>query len=201
MKTAVFSSLGALVLLGLGGFWFFQPAKVTTPKRAPALERAEPTPTPAMPLFERRSVPQAAEAVATAPSAEPVAEPESEPQSEAETSLEQERVEYENRFDAERGRSGLRRLETVVTNAATRIAVRGSQIDKIECRDSICKMDVKFDSPDVDSEFFHKLSRPDDRSEDAQYLGSFDIVIPERTTAADGKILAQAYLKQPSFKE
>jgi len=197
MKTAVFSSLGALTLVALGGFWFFQPAKVKAPKRAPTVEMSEPNPAPPMPLFERRSFAQPAEPVVAPPSVEKVEEPPAEPV----PSIEEARVELSNQFDAERGRSALRRLETVVVNAAARIAVAGSQIDKIECRDSICKMAVKFDNADVDQEFFRKLAHHDERSEDSQYLESFDIVIPDRTTAADGKIQAQAYLKRPTFAE
>ncbi len=191
MKIVILSGLSAVAVLALGGFWFSLPAKAQAPKRAAVVDRSEPNVPPPMTLYERTSVPEPSPpAVTAAPAAQVDAAPAA--------SIEGEHLEYENRFDSERGRSGLQRLETVVTTAAARIAVPGSQLEKIECRESICKLSLRFDDAEVDNDFFYKITHLDDRSEDTAYLGSFDLVIPERAPTPDGKIRVEAYLKTPT---
>jgi hypothetical protein len=84
-------------------------------------------------------------------------------------------------------------VQNKFTSLFSKRLVSGAQLGNVECRASVCRATVGFDSSDDDGAFFrHAVMDRDTRLDDG-----LSVIVPLRSRDADGRVSATIYMYKP----
>lgn len=103
---------------------------------------------------------------------------------------------FHRKFDQEYNQHTMASTEVSVTDYVSSVMIPGATMRSVECRSSLCRMQMSFDSQDSDVEFFEKLiGNGDADNPDADVFNSLSGTVAVRDVAYDGSIEVVVYLE------